>query len=124
MTDNKKLWDSVLVDIELNVSRASFKTWLKDTSITNQQGGTVWISVPNPFVKDWLVNKYHKHILKSLRNYGEKVRAIEYVISKEGTKKDDAKGKPSAVSMTYELPLNDYYVNREDNLNPRYDFDN
>jgi hypothetical protein len=29
--DNKQLWDSVLVEIEINVSKANFSTWFKNT---------------------------------------------------------------------------------------------
>src|SRR3989344_3333834 len=64
--DDKKLWGNVLVEMELNVSKANFTTWLKDTYIIKQEEGAVHVGVPNPFVKDWLVNKFHKLILRAL----------------------------------------------------------
>ena len=67
MVENKQLWDSALNEIELGVSRANFSTWFKNTCIINQEDGVVSLGVPNAFVKDWLYNKYHKVILKSLR---------------------------------------------------------
>ena len=54
MIENKKLWDSVLVEIELGISKANFSMWFKDTSIIKQEGGIVYLSVPSVFVKDWL----------------------------------------------------------------------
>ena len=42
----------------------------------------MFVGVPNEFAKDWLFNKYHKIILRSLRDLGEGVRGLEYVISK------------------------------------------
>ena len=122
MIDNKKLWDSVLLEVELSVSKASFKTWFKDTYISRQDEGTVCISVPNPFVKDWLVTKYHKFILRSLRNCGEHIRSVEYMISKDNAKKEEGQ-RPAPFIPNYELPLNDFYINKEDNLNPRYGFE-
>ena len=71
MIDSKKLWESVLAEIELQVSRANFATWFKDTFILKVTDGTVYVAVPNPFVKDWLISKYHKLILKGLRDFGE-----------------------------------------------------
>lgn len=125
--DNKQLWENVLVDIELNISKANFSTWFKDTHITKFDTGVVYLNVPNEFVKDWLFNKYHKFIVKALRGFSEGVRGLEYVIKKDGKKKDESLGgdiKPgSAVQINGELPLQDYYINKNDNLNPRYIFD-
>lgn len=122
MLDNKKLWDSVLVEIELETSKANFSMWFKDTSIIKQEEGVVCLSVPNVFVKDWLNNKYHKMILKSLRGFADYVRGVEYVVSKEGVMKRSENNNTSA-QATNELPLQDFYINKEDNLNPRYTFD-
>ena len=69
LDDNKKIWDKVLLDMELSVSKANFSTWFKDTNILKYENGVVFLSVPNEFVKSWLLEKYHKFILKSLRNF-------------------------------------------------------
>src|SRR4051812_2055591 len=79
MIDNKKLWDGVLVEVELSVSKANFATWFKDTYIQKQDDGVVYLSVPNTFVKTWLQDKFHKFILNSLRTHGENVRGLEYI---------------------------------------------
>lgn len=122
MVDNKTLWDTCLQDIEQSVSRANFSTWFKNTCISKQESGTASIGVPNEFVKDWLNNKYNKLILKTLMQYSDNVRSVEYIIVKHDIKpKND-----SLVEKTYinkELPLQDLYINKEDNLNPRYVFD-
>lgn len=52
MMDNKKLWDSVLVEMELNLSKPNFNTWFKDTSIVKIDNGAVYLGVPNTFVQD------------------------------------------------------------------------
>ena len=80
--ENKKLWQSVLGEIELATSKANFNMWFKDTFINKQEEGTIYVGVPNVFVKDWLINKYHKNILKSLRSFREHIHAIEYLVIK------------------------------------------
>ena len=82
LIDNKKLWDNALNEIELTISKASFGTWFKHTHIIKNEDGVVFISVPNAFVKDWLSNKYHKFIIKALRELDSEIRSIEYVIIK------------------------------------------
>ncbi len=124
MIDPKKLWESVLGEIELQVSRANFTTWFKDTFILKVSDGTVYVAVPNPFVKDWLASKYHKIILKGLRDFGEDVRALEYSISQHPSKTHkEEEARKSVDTALGALPLNDYYVNQDDNLNPKYTFE-
>jgi len=121
MVDTKELWDGVLTDIEQSVSKATFSTWFKDTGILRVDEGVVFLSVPNQFVKEWLYNKYHKTILKNLRDLSQQVRNIEYIVSKEPPKID--MNARRIENPTTELPLADFYINKEDNLNPRYTFD-
>ena len=67
MLDNKQLWENTLVNIELSISKANFSTWFRNTYITKQEDGVILVAVPNQFVKDWVSQKYHKFILKTLR---------------------------------------------------------
>jgi chromosomal replication initiator protein len=122
--DTKKLWENALAEIELTVSKANFNMWFKDTRIVRFEDGLVYLSVPNVFVKDWLHNKFHKFIMKCLRNNAD-VRGIEYLVSKDdGKRPDHEPNRHIPVNSTSELPLNDFYINKEDNLNPRYTFEN
>lgn len=125
MEDDKKIWDKVLSEIELSISKANFSMWFKDTSINKIEEGMVFVGVPNVFVKDWLLNKYHKNILKSLRTFGEHIRGVEYLVVKSEHKKEAPKQPQAEALDTHnELPLQDFYINKEDNLNPRYTFEN
>lgn len=121
--DNKTLWESALTEIELSVSKANFTTWFKDTAIAKIENGVVFLAVPNAFVKDWLFNKYHKFILRSLRNLAIEIRALEYLVSKEEVRKKEAERPRMAPPPTSELPLHDHYIDKESNLNPRYTFE-
>jgi chromosomal replication initiator protein len=121
--DNERIWNSVLMEIELAVSKANFNTWFKDTRIFKQEEGVVFLSVPNAFAKDWLFNKYHKIMLKALRNLSENVRSIEYLIAKEDSKRHGEETPKISSGGTAELPLNDFYSDKDNNLNPRYTFE-
>ncbi len=122
MFDNKQLWDSVLVELELSVSKANFTTWFKDTRIIKNDDGVISVAVPNMFVKDWLVNKYHKPILRILRNLNKQTRALEFIVTRDSHPKNIHE---SSTSRTVpELPLTEYTINKDDNLNPRYTFEN
>lgn len=123
--EHRSLWEGALSQIEIEVSKPNFRTWFKETSIVRVEEGTVFVGVPNPFAKDWLQTKFHRVILRSLRDLDGGVRAVEYLIIKEGSRKDPAANTPmpAAATAPRELPLAEHYVNREDNLNPRYTFE-
>lgn len=118
----KDLWNTCLLDIEANTSRANFTTWFKNTSIVKEEQGTLYIGVPNEFVKDWLYNKFHKLIVKTLMNYGGDIRSVEYMIVKYEPQATQKESSTQKVQTNKELPLTDLYINKEDNLNPKYTF--
>lgn len=118
--DVKKLWDDALVNIELAITPANFKTWFRDTHIVTIEDSTVTLGVPSVFVKDWLSDKFHSMVLKTLRDLSPFVRSVEYTVVQRSERKNEA-SKTQTVNAA--LPLEDYYINKSDNLNPRYSFD-
>jgi len=120
--DKEELWNKALAEIELSVSRANFATWFKSTKITGAEGGVVTIGVPNGFAKEWLENKYHKFILKSIRNMIPEVRSVEYAIL-SGLEIKPIKPKPLKDFLPppeEQLEFKEFNVNPETNLNPKY----
>ena len=124
-TDTKMLWKEVLAQVEGLVSKAIFRTWFKDTHIVRMEEGVVYVGVPNLFAKDWLASKYHKTLLKILRTLSENIRSVEYIISTKAP--EEIPSTPLSPSthpaLSGELPLRDLYINKVDNLNPRYTFE-
>ena len=71
-----ELWQKILGELELQISKANFITWFKNTSILSSENGRVVIGVPNGFAKEWLENKYNLYILKALRNTQNNIREV------------------------------------------------
>ena len=119
--DIKQLWNDALVKIELSITTANFKTWFRDSYIISLEDGTAIIGVPSVFVKDWLQDKFQTMILKTLRDLTPHVRSVEYTVAQRNERKQEST-KNQTVNAA--LPLEDYYINKSDNLNPKYSFDN
>lgn len=119
--DVKKLWDDVLVKIELSITPANFKTWFRDTYILSLEDGTATLAVPSVFVRDWLQDKFQSMILKTLRDVSPYVRSVEYEVVQRNDRRGES-NKTQAVNAA--LPLEEYYINKSDNLNPKYSFEN
>ncbi len=120
--DTKQLWENTLTSIELSISPASFKMWFGETHIVRIDDGVVFVGVPNQLTREWISERFGKLVLKTIRGFVDTIRGVEYVVSKESVKRtpDKVIVEPKAES---ELPLTDYYINRSDNLNPRYTFE-
>lgn len=116
----KSLWDKASANIELEVSKANYNTWFKDVYIANVEGGQVTLAAPNQFVKNWLSEKFEKLILKNLISVDPTIRNIDFIIEKKEKKNRENK---QVISVNNKLPLDNLYINKTDNLNPRYTFD-
>ncbi len=53
------LWQAVLGEIELTISRGSFVTWFKNTRLLRHKDNVLVIGVSNVFVKQQLERKYN-----------------------------------------------------------------
>lgn len=79
--DHEQLWQAVLGEIELSLSKASFTTWFKNTFIDSYENGRVIICVPNTFTQAWLQKKYYQEILNAFRSVTkEQIKDIAYKI--------------------------------------------
>ncbi|MBI2459509.1 MAG: chromosomal replication initiator protein DnaA [Parcubacteria group bacterium] len=78
--NNEQLWQAILGEIELSLSRANFTTWFKNTFIFSLENNRAIICVPNVFTKSWLEKKYHKEIANGFKNIG--VGEIKEIIYK------------------------------------------
>lgn len=118
----EELWQAVLAQTQLNISKANFATWFKDTEILSNKEGQVLVSTPNSFAKEWLENKYGKTIFKILHNLDDEIKEIKYIVGKPGVK--TVKRATAFPEETEQLELPDFKIDRETNLNPRYTFEN
>lgn len=78
---NNEIWQTVLAELELTISKPNFITWFKNTGIITFQSGQVLLCVPNAFTKGWLEKKYHQDVIRSLeRVSGKPIKKLEYKI--------------------------------------------
>lgn len=80
IVQEEKLWQTVLGDIEISLSRANYVTWFKNTHLIDASGGRVVIGVPNVFIKQQLERKYNQLILDTIHKNGFEIDAVEFKI--------------------------------------------
>lgn len=76
---NYELWQAVLAEFELKLTKANFTTWFRNTGIAEFNNGQVVICVPSNFTHSWLTKHYHTDLIKSIeRITGKPVKKIDY----------------------------------------------
>jgi chromosomal replication initiator protein len=79
MRDND-LWQAVLGEIELSVSRGSFVTWFKNTQILKRSDSVLVVGVANVFIKHQLESKFNDLVVQTLAKNGVTNVQVEYKI--------------------------------------------
>lgn len=119
--DFDQLWQNALGEIELQISRPNYVTWLKNSRLVDKQDGVALVSLPNNFAKEWVENKYQKVILSALRNLDESTKKIQFTVNNKQLQVSPSRKKSSADSAGRgQLAFEEFKIDPETNLNPRY----
>jgi chromosomal replication initiator protein len=74
------LWQSVLGEIEVSVSHATFMTWFKNTELLENNQDRVTIAVPNIFAQRQFEVKFNDQIRSILEKNGVTPTSISYIV--------------------------------------------
>ncbi|MEK9194648.1 MAG: chromosomal replication initiator protein DnaA [Patescibacteria group bacterium] len=124
--NHQDLWKTVLGEIELQISRPNFLTWLKQSQLLqkNEKEGCVLVGLPNNFAKEWVKSRYHKLILGSLRNLDGSIKNVDYAVvnslASSALDRESAKKTRIANELDGQESLIELKLDPKTNLNPRY----
>lgn len=118
--DFDQLWQSALGEIELQVSRPNYVTWLKNSKLIDRQDGVALVSLPNNFAKEWVEKKYQKIILGALRNLDESTKKIQFTVNNKNVSLSLMPRGRADTRAKAQLAFEELKVDPETNLNPRY----
>lgn len=135
MQTTSSLWQAVLGEIELSISRGNFVTWFKNTCLLRESDEVVVIGVPNVFIKQQLERKYNALIQQTLQKNGSVASRVEYKIHSGLTPRDKEpeplialNPSPAQTATTKDTPktspANTLSHAYRQGLNERYTFEN
>jgi chromosomal replication initiator protein len=62
----EKVWQAALGELQLQMTKATFDTWVKQTHVLAYEDGTFIIGVQNGYAKDWLENRLMGTVKRTL----------------------------------------------------------
>jgi chromosomal replication initiator protein len=129
----EQAWKSVLGQLQLDMPRASFDTWVRDTRVVASTDDSLTIGVNNAYARDWLDSRLSSTVSRLLVGITDRTVDIAFVVASE-VDTGDATSDPSTGREEEELPSPSSPMNsaqdgvagprvRNSTLNPRYTFD-
>jgi chromosomal replication initiator protein len=118
----EQAWQSVLAQLQMEMPRASYDTWVRDTRPTAYENGLITVGVRNAYARDWLESRLATTVSRLLIGILNSNVAVEFVVSQANeadTHTDpDVERVASSIEITTPEPKP-----RHVTLNPRYTFD-
>ena len=72
----QKAWDDVYAEMRNEFGEAVFRSWLKPLTLQAFYHGTMEISVPTRFMRDWIQNHYQARLLEMCAEKNTEIRRI------------------------------------------------
>jgi chromosomal replication initiator protein len=128
----QQVWRAALSDLEGQISRANFETWLRSTTLVDVDDETATIAAPNSFAVEQLRSKFDREISRTLSTLINRQVRIDYVVrnsERPAPRAPRARSKPEAPAArgpqapqpsTQQMELGNAPTH---GLNPRYTFD-
>jgi chromosomal replication initiator protein len=115
----ERIWEAAMGQLQMEMPRASFDTWVRDAELLTYEDGLFVIGVQNAFARDWLEDRLASTVKRVLTGITGRTVDTRFVVWT---------GDPAAVEETPPVdvgppPQLSSTVVMEGHLNPRYTFD-
>lgn len=113
-------WQATLGQLQMDMSKAAYDTWVKSSRLVNFQEGSFTVGVPNAFARDWLETRMTTTINRVLTGIMNRPQAVEFVVVQKDQEYLPAQPAPEPMEEVYRAPV--VRSTRSIQLNSRYLF--
>lgn len=117
------LWKKVHGDMRGEFGEAIFRSWLKPLTLQAYYHGTMEVSVPTRFMRDWIQNHYAERILAMCTTANEEIRKIQIVVVQNAMAAEDDSAAPEAKPIKANQNKKDEIASISSPLDARFTFD-
>ncbi|MFQ6059084.1 MAG: chromosomal replication initiator protein DnaA [Anaerolineae bacterium] len=78
--DARQIWQAALGELQLQMTKATFDTWLKGTYALAYEDGSFVIAVHNTYAKEWLENRLYSPIKRTLTGIVGRAVEMKFVV--------------------------------------------
>ena len=77
----EQAWQSVLGQLQMEMPRASFDTWVRDTRPIRYEKGLLTISVRNAYARDWLESRLTSTVSRLLIGIMDSNVSVNFIVA-------------------------------------------
>ncbi|MHB0859192.1 MAG: chromosomal replication initiator protein DnaA [Anaerolineae bacterium] len=119
--DVHQLWQAALGQLQLQLARPTYDTWVRNTQGVSYEDGVLVVGVGSAYAKDWLENRLYSAIQRTVSETLGRTTSIRFIVRRNGT----SEGGGIALLDAHEAgsvagAQDDAELTR---VNPRYTFD-
>lgn len=119
--DADRAWQTVLGQLQMEMPRASYDTWVRDTRPMSYEDGVLTIGVRNAYARDWLESRLESTVSRLLIGVMNRTVDVDFIVSQAGTAEASEEIDSQPVEDDLESPALQL---ANSSLNPRYTFEN
>jgi chromosomal replication initiator protein len=126
MQDIDRIWQAALGELELQMTKATFNTWIKPTVAVSWDQDIFVLGAPNGYIKDWLENRLCTPIQRTLSGITGQQVDVEFIVWTEEQEVGQATSLPLLTPDPRPLPSTANSTipgNGHVSLNERYTFE-
>ena len=83
MTDLQQAWSSVLAQLQLDMPRASYETWVLDTQALELKNDVLLVSTRDAYARDWLESRLTSTVQRLLVGILNRSVSVKFVVGDE-----------------------------------------
>jgi chromosomal replication initiator protein len=122
--DAVQAWQSALGQLQMEMPKASFDTWVRDTQFVAYNDGEFVVSVRNAYARDWLDSRLSSTVTRLLMGIMDRNVDVRFVVNTSGSLVTVPGPEPVAVEEASHEVQTRAQGPKSISLNPRYTFDN
>ncbi len=122
----QKLWNDVHTEMRQEFGEAIFRSWLKPLTLRAYYHGTMEVSVPTRFMRDWIQTHYAERISTMCTEKNQEVKRVQIVVVQNAILQDRPQTVQDATSEDLERSKTDLQTSIEEVSSPldaRFTFD-
>ncbi len=119
MMNAEQAWQAAVGQLQMEMPKASFDTWVRDSSLLSYEDGKFTVGVANAYARDWLEGRLTSTVTRLLNGIMNRNSSVSFIVAAkppEAAPADEEPAIPASEPAAMILPAS--------NINARYTFEN
>ena len=98
--DARPLWQATLGQLQLQLSKPTYDTWVKNTEGLSYEDGVLVVGVHSAYAQDWLENRLYAVIQRTATQIANRTTSVRFIV-----RRNDALEQGGSVELLVSQPI-------------------